>query len=566
MILKYVSFHGASYSDSLDYLIYQHDEKTRAKLYDENGNRQVRQIYLMDGLQCTPFAFPRMAEELNREYRKNLDPGERNMIMFIISYHPDDMEYRHLDIYRAHELSLEWVHRCLPGMLGVACTHPDGDHHTRNIHTHVLLCSLQYKEEISESMEHPYRAKRGTRFHPLNNTWREFYKVLDEIAQREGLSPCQLPGITPKCINNGEYHARWRGQKKLEEENRIIINSGGVPQTETFRTEKEEYRYAIGDACSRSRDLPGFEKILLEEYGIRVTETNGKWQYFREGTKGYSPRTLGSDYFKEKILIDLRENQKNPDRIEAYLDRKKSEGYREMRKLKENSLPGYIETLSPPYRDDITGDICRAVYEKGMAIPTREGKVKFLQPYAEAVRYLRDTYRSKELPDLGEAEITKEIEDRRKTIDEARLELAKQEALRFFRNVMRAYSPLKEELITSDDPERFRQEHQTELQALEAAEQFLGDVPMKSPEEQKEELWQAGFRVYARQEDLGWLESNLETIRKIKRDLNPIMPELERARDERQAKLQQKMDALRKERERSEPRKEKQLIPLDYER
>lgn len=572
MILKYNPFFGGSYSESVDYLIYQHDPITKAKLYDENGNRLIRPVYLMDGIGCTPSAFPRMAEELNREFRKNLDPDERNMISFIISYHPDDVEHGHLDIYRAHEVSMEWARRCLPGMLGVICTHHDGDHQSGNYHTHILLCSLKYTDEISDSMKHPYIAKRGARFHPSFETWREFYTILDEIAQREGLHSDYVPGGALKRVNDREYHVRWHGQKKLEEKNRQIIASGGIPQTKTFRTEKEKYRFAVEDSCMRSRDLPEFEKTLQEDYGIRVEETDGKWRYIREGDRGYSAGTLGSAYFREKILSELSENQKDPERIESYLEQRRRERSREKWDLEKNSLPGFLETLSPPYRDDITGDIGKIVLEKGLALPTGAEQVMFLQPFAEAVRYLKSTHRSLKLPDLGEEEIHREIEDETALVDEAKGELAEQEKLRFFRNALQKHSSLKEALAASEDPERFRQEHRVKLQILEAAEEYLKGISPKTPEEQREELWHAGFRLRVREESLEYLKDDLSRIHRIKRDLNPIRPELEKCQEERerrkaeQARLRQIREAEERELEERLSGREKRLIPMDYER
>lgn len=387
MILKCVLYRVTSYGEVLDYLIFQHDEITKAKLYDANGHRLLRPVYLMDGINCTPMAFPWMAEELNREFRKNMDPKDIHMIHYIISFHPDDAEYRGLDLHHAHELSLEWVRRCLPGMLGVVCTHEDGDHHAGNIHTHIILNSLKYTDEIAQSMKYPDRTRRGNRFYPNRATCLEHREILDEIAIREGLTPGYSGRFPSDRINDREYHVRYLGQKKLDEENRKIIASGGIPERKVFRTEKEEYRIAVDDASCRSRDLSEFKKILWEEYRIRLLEADGKWRYVREGTKGYSPGTLGSAYYRETVENRLAENRSYPYLIAQYLKEKQRQQDLELAELRADSLPGYLETLSPPYSDDLTGDICRAVNALGWEFSSKEEQVQAIRPYAELVRH-----------------------------------------------------------------------------------------------------------------------------------------------------------------------------------
>ena len=566
MILKCVLCSVASYGEVLDYLIFQHDEITKAKLYDGNGNRLLRPVYLMDGLNCTPMAFPWMAEELNREFRKNTDPKDIQMIHYIISYHPDDAEYRGLDLHRAHELSLEWARRCLPGMLGVVCTHEDGDHHAGNFHTHIILNSLKYTDEIAQSMKHPDLTRRGNRFNPRRATCLEHREILDEIAIREGLIPGYSGSFPSDRINNREYHVRYLGQKKLDEENRKIIASGGIPTRKVFLTEKQEYRIAVYDASRRSRDIAEFKRILWEEHKIRLMETDGKWRYVREGTKGYSPGTLGPAYYREVVEDRVAWNRKYPDEIARYLKEKQRQHGLELAELRADSLPGYLETLSPPYSDDLVGDICRAVNALGWEFSSKEEQVQALKPYAELVR--QPYMHNRKLSELDRREkiLPSLLDEWKGKRADARKARARQETLCFFRNAQRDYGPLKVELASSSDPEVFRKEHWRELSTLEAAERYLKDVPPKTPEEQREEYRQAYKAVrYARsliqdiQEDLDWFHE----IRPL---MDPIRPELERAQEDRNLRRERVLEARRRCAREDASREEKHLIPPDYER
>ena len=45
-ILKHIKNRNANYSDALDYLLYQHDEKIGKPVLDEYGNRLLREEFI----------------------------------------------------------------------------------------------------------------------------------------------------------------------------------------------------------------------------------------------------------------------------------------------------------------------------------------------------------------------------------------------------------------------------------------------------------------------------------------------------------------------------------------
>ena len=569
MIMKGSFLHGADYGEKVDYLIFRHDERNRSMVLDEDGNRDVRSVYRIDGICCTPSAFPFLARETDLRYRKNLRPEDCNMIHLVLSYHPRDMMDGLLDVSLAHELSQEWIHRYLPGFLGVACTHEDGDHHSGNIHTHILLHSVKCRNEVSPYMTHPENSRVGNRFHLSPITWMELRQKLNEFSGEKGLHQDYSAWIPPDSVNDREYHARYVGQKKLEENNRKIIEAGGIPETDTFHTEKETYRIAIRDASRRSCSVTEFKEILGHEHGILVTEDQGKWRYVKDRGRGYSPGTLGSSYFREKVLEELEKNRKDPHRVEEYLT---SEKYREQNRqiaLKKDSLPGYIRTLSPPFRDDLSGDICRLVYDRGMALDTREEQVRFFRPYAEAVRWIYwcgyPFAMTLEKLDHVAEDNRRDLTRSQENVELCRRKHVEKETLLFYSCAVRDYAPLKEQIANAEDPDAFREEHWMEFRILEEAEEQLGRIPGKTWKERQEETLLAGKALFRAQNDLNSYEDFQEELRQVVSVLEPIRPDLEKLQDERENRnMEQEQEVRKKEERESIPKK--RVISPDYER
>lgn len=71
-ILKHKTNKNMNYSDALDYLLLQHDEFTMKPILDEQGQKQLREEYYIDGLNCDPMFFDRECKMVNQEFHKNL--------------------------------------------------------------------------------------------------------------------------------------------------------------------------------------------------------------------------------------------------------------------------------------------------------------------------------------------------------------------------------------------------------------------------------------------------------------------------------------------------------------
>ena len=53
-IVKHIKSRNANYSAAINYLLFEHDEKTGKKIVDESGRSIMRKEFYMDGLNCDP--------------------------------------------------------------------------------------------------------------------------------------------------------------------------------------------------------------------------------------------------------------------------------------------------------------------------------------------------------------------------------------------------------------------------------------------------------------------------------------------------------------------------------
>ena len=355
-IIKRLPCVGQSGSSALDYVIYKHDESTRAPVLDANGNRELRDDFYLSGINCSAFAFPMEMVQLETIWGKNLAPEDIRMHQFIISYDPGDAKDYLLDGPRAQMLSMTLIRRCLPGTLGIACTHLDGDHHAGNIHTHVFLSSIQFTDEISPLMQYPPARKAGKKLRFSKSTTWEMKKHLAVIVEEANLHPNNLFQIPGDRINNGEYWANYRGQIRLDKENRKRMEAGlGVEETR-FRGTKQKLREALQDAMFQSDSMEQFRNKLATQFQVKITENGPYWRFgFIGDAQEYSSFTLGSNYFREEIGRVIEENRLYPERMEEY--RAKKARKQELEKI-------------PPKPDISTIAGCRMVFqETGGASP-----------------------------------------------------------------------------------------------------------------------------------------------------------------------------------------------------
>ena len=291
-------------------MIFQHDESSNKPVLDEYGHLIPREDYRIDTVLCGDEDFAIACMKTNLAYNKNLSRGDIKTHHYIISFDPRDAEENGLTLDRAQALGLEFCKTHFPGHQALVCTHPDGHNKSGNIHVHIVINSLR----IECVPRVPYMDKDcdmlpGMKHRCTAAALRYFRAEVMEMCQREGLYQIDLLNGSKNRITEHEYWAQKQGQKKLDEENAELIAKGEEPKQTKFETDKQILRHQIRAALKKSKTLEEFFDFLLEDYGIAVKESRGRFSYLTpERTKPITSRKLGDDFSKEAILAAIEQS------------------------------------------------------------------------------------------------------------------------------------------------------------------------------------------------------------------------------------------------------------------
>ena len=91
-IVKHIKSRNANYSAAINYLLFEHDEKTGKKIVDESGRSILRKEFYMDGLNCDPVSFDKECELTNAHFYKNEKREDIKSHHYIISYVPANVK------------------------------------------------------------------------------------------------------------------------------------------------------------------------------------------------------------------------------------------------------------------------------------------------------------------------------------------------------------------------------------------------------------------------------------------------------------------------------------------
>lgn len=239
-IIKHVKSHNANYSNVMDYLLFQHDPKTGVLLHNDLGQRFFREDFYKDGLNCNPDTFDIECRETNEKYKKNRRREEVKNHHYIISFDPDDVTECGLTGERAQELCMDFVRKNFPGYQAIVVTHTDGDNHSGNIHTHIVINSVRkYAVERQDYMDKPNEEKAGYKHRSTNRFLTHLKKEVMAMCEREGLHQIDLLSPSPEKITEAEFRAKSRGQEKMDKINKKITAEGLRPSATTFQTQKD---------------------------------------------------------------------------------------------------------------------------------------------------------------------------------------------------------------------------------------------------------------------------------------------------------------------------------------
>ncbi|MBR1634356.1 MAG: relaxase/mobilization nuclease domain-containing protein [Lachnospiraceae bacterium] len=298
-IIKHIPMKTSDYTQSIHYLIFRHDERTQKEITDGYGTPVLRDDFILEGINCSPYAYDAECRELNRAFHKNLCYGDVKQHHYIISFDPKDAAECGLTCEKAQALGMEYAGRNFPGHQMLVCTHPDGHNRSGNIHVHIIFNSLR-KLDVEERgfMERGCDRRAGYKHHSTPRLLRHLKADLMKMCRREKLHQTDLLTPAKKRIPDGEYHAAKRGKEK-----------SGNPSR--FATQKEFLRNAVDDIAKTAASEKEFARRLKKEYGIGIKVTRGRYSYIHpDRGKPIRGRSLGSGY-EETCLIPLFEKNRS---------------------------------------------------------------------------------------------------------------------------------------------------------------------------------------------------------------------------------------------------------------
>lgn len=141
--IKHIKSRNVNYSNALDYLLFQHNEGTMKPVLDDMGRKLLREEFYMDGLNCDPMSFDKDCDLTNKQFHKNNKKDEIKSHHYIISFDPADVTDYGLTGEKAQTLCLELARKLFPGYQALIVTHTDGNNHSGNIHTHIVINSVR---------------------------------------------------------------------------------------------------------------------------------------------------------------------------------------------------------------------------------------------------------------------------------------------------------------------------------------------------------------------------------------------------------------------------------------
>lgn len=308
-ILKHLSSKNSNYGKALDYLIFQHNEFTQKPVLDRNGNRQLREEYLLDGLNCQPLTFAKECEQLNCQYKKNLKADEIKSHHYIISFDPKDADAG-LTGEKAQQIGLEFARRYFDGHQTLVCTHTDGHNRSGNVHVHIVINSLRKLDcDHQDFMERDYDSRAGYKHHQTRKYLTAMQEGLMKICEREHLHQVDLLSPAADNITDREYRLNQRAQ--MRSESCKGRSSDGPGTSSPFQSQKKYLQDAIREVSSYATSPEQFGEDLKLYYGIQFKISRGRFSYLHPDRQKYmTGRTLGNDYTQDHLMPLFEGNRK----------------------------------------------------------------------------------------------------------------------------------------------------------------------------------------------------------------------------------------------------------------
>ena len=488
-IIKHVKSHNANYSNVMDYLLFQHDPKTGVLLHNDLGQRFFRKDFYKDGLNCNPDTFDIECRETNEKYKKNRRREEVKNHHYIISFDPEDVTECGLTGKRAQELCMDFVRKNFPGYQALVVTHTDGNNHSGNIHTHIVINSVRkYAVERQDYMDKPNEEKAGYKHRSTNRFLRHLKKEVMAMCEREGLHQIDLLSPAPEKVTEAEFRAKSSGQEKMDKINKKITAEGLRPSATTFQTQKDFLRKAIEDCSREAKSFEDFQSLLLENHNISVISQRGRYRYLHpDRSQRITEKALGTNYGRDHLEEIFSQN------VEGIRAEKEAAAYHSPETdYRKDPLAIFY------YRTQLRLVVDLQTNVKAMQSEAYAQKVKItnLQQMANTLIYIQEHgYDTRK--DLST--VTSEAREKLTEAYNKRRELSeKMKVLNSQIHYTGQYFASKStyaELLKSDNKKNFRNEHISEITAYEEARDWLKNyypdgkmLSLKSLKERKRKL------------------------------------------------------------------------------
>ena len=475
--IKHISSKNADYGAAEAYLTFEHDEFTMKPVLDENGRLIPRNDYRMETLNCGNEDFALSCIRANIKYGKNNHREDIKSHHYIISFDPRDVPDNGLTVDKAQQLGLAYCKEHFPGHQAIVCTHPDGHNHSGNIHVHIVINSLRIAEvERKPYMDRPSDTRAGAKHRCTPAAFRYFRSEVMEMCHRAGLYQIDLLSGSKNKVTEREYWAKKQGQRQLDKEIAAAAATGTAPPRQTkFETDKDSLRKAIRAALSKAKSFEEFSSVLMQEYGIEIKESRGRYSYLTpERTKPITARKLGTDFDKTAALAAFAENaaraaqtnkgrQEYPDSISARLQRHKAA----VNAPKPDTIQNMVDIQKKLSEGKGTG------YEKW-------AKIHNLKQAAKTVNFLSEhDFSSPEELEAALQEAAAAFDTAGSSLKELERRIAGNRELIRQITVYRQTKPAHDGLKKAKKPEQYREQHRPDLARYEVAVRYFREHGIK---------------------------------------------------------------------------------------
>lgn len=468
-IIKHIKSHNANYCDALEYLMFQHNEKTNKAIVDEYGRKLLRNEFFIDGINCNPESFDVECMETNAHFKKNRRKEELKSHHYIISFDPDDATECGLTGEKAQALCLNFVRKNFPGYQALVVTHTDGHNGSGNIHTHIVINSVRkYAVDRQDYMDKPHEHEAGFKHRSTTRFLNHLKKEVMEMYGQEGLHQVDLLSSAPARMTRGEYWAKTHGQERMDQMNEKIRAAGLKPASTIFQTQKQFLRDAIDECSQISGSFDEFQSLLLDRYNISVIEKRGSYRYLHpDRDRRISAESLGANYGKSYL-----EQQFQNHSIDKICPPESTYQTENVANLDYHADPFMIFYVKSELRlvTDLQTNI-KAMQNQAYA---RKVKISNLQQMADTLIYIQDhDYNTREDLKKQATNIRLKMEKSQKHLSNLSSKMKSLNSQIHYTGQYFASKPVYTDFLKSKNKKKFWQDHLSEIKSYEESRDWL---------------------------------------------------------------------------------------------